>query len=404
MTTSAAGPSTRYRVRRIVHVYLRPASFSTGGVNRAAQQWAARMADHTGLPTVYVQAAGGFEGRLVEAPGLEHRTLATLGGGRQTMLPRGLGRLLQAGDLVYLHEGWTPSNLVIAAWCRRRRIPYVVMPHGVYERSIVQASSLLRPRTWLERPTLERAAGVHLYFASERAHLADVAPRARAFAAPTGRAVQDGPLVADRHPYVAWLGRYDIRHKGIDVLLDGVASLPEEQRPQLRMVGQDHLGDRARVRDRVAQQGLAPWVTVEDELPHEEAGRFLGEARAFVHTPRWECLPTTVLEALERGTPTLLTDTAHVAGLLGDAGLVTVVPLEPAAIGEALHAAAAAADDPAAAQRRRAGLAESLAWERSLGDWAAALAAAGIDLPRRLGDSGAAPLVGDRRGTEEDAG
>lgn len=298
---------------RILSYYARPESFSTGGVNTSRQQWMKALAQQ-GYNVEILSALGGFDEELVQDERITFRSIAHFGRGRMTMVPLGLGRLLKRGDLVYLHEGWTLSNLVAAWTCRARRVDYIVMPHGVYSPSIVSALRLVRIRRTLESKILAHARAVHLFFDSERSELEAVSPSARAVIAVTGLDLPDLRWQPNAdEPYVAWIGRYDIEHKGIDLLLEALASLPEGERPSLRMHGPDHRGDQARVEELVRRWDLAKWVTVGRELSRPEVLPFLASSQGLIHVPRWEAFGRTIVEALSLGCPIAVSDSAHIS-------------------------------------------------------------------------------------------
>ena len=147
-------------MRRIVHYY--PDAMGHSGVTFALWSWAR------------AQAAAGAEVSILHAdrpavradvpfvshdtcPGLTAQTVAHAGRRRWSRHPVGLERHLGEHDLLVLHEGWVANNLVAAAAARRAGVPYVVMPHGVYEPAWMR---YLKPPMWLrsrlERQMLER--------------------------------------------------------------------------------------------------------------------------------------------------------------------------------------------------------------------------------------------------------
>ena len=311
--------------RRIVSYYARPASFSTGGVNTSRQQWMRAFASE-GFNVEIISAQGGFEEQLVQGERITFRSIPHVGRGRMTMIPVGLSALLRSDDLLYLHEGWTASNFAAAIVCRRRKIDYVVIPHGVYSPSIVSSLRLSRLRRALESRVLKHARAVHLFFDSEIPELAAVSVTATPVVAVTGLDMAEGTWDPDvGAPYLAWIGRYDIKHKGIDLLFEAMLAVPPENRPTVRMHGPDHLGDKARVEQLVKSMGLGRWVTVGGELTRSEVAPFFSRSRGFVHVPRWEAFGRTIVEAMSVGSPVVLSDHAHIARELRSARAARIV-------------------------------------------------------------------------------
>ena len=327
--------------RRVVSYYARPATFSTGGVNTSRQQWMAAFAA-LGIPVVVVSARNGFDTKLVSIDGLSFESIPHIGRGRMTMIPLTLFKTLRKNDLVYLHEGWTASNLVASWVCRLRAIDYVVIPHGVYSPGITVLLRGLRVRRAVEAIVLRHALAVHLFFDSEKPELEMLEPAATAVVSVTGLDVPDqrwDPSGSEK--YIAWIGRYDIHHKGIDNLFAAVKSIAPESRPLLKMHGPDHLGDKERVARLIDELGLSRWVKLGGELSPKDASEFLRRSQGFVHVPRWEAFGRTIVEALALGCPVVLGSGAHIAGTLEKAGAARIViGTDPNSIADGLLALA----------------------------------------------------------------
>jgi glycosyltransferase involved in cell wall biosynthesis len=233
-----------------------------------------------------------------------------------TLRPVALDRYLGRNDLLVLHEGWVLSNLVAAAAARRARVPYVVMPHGVYEPAW---TAYLKPPRWLryrlERELLERAAAVHMFFDSEIADVALLAPGASFMTVPTGFDLPKQYWTGGGG-YLGWVGRVDPFHKGLDLLVAAIARLPSDQRPVLRIHGYDYKGGIARLQRLIAERGVSEWVHLEGVIAGAEKTRFLQQADGYVHPSRWECHSIALLENLALGVPCIVSNAIHIAQTL----------------------------------------------------------------------------------------
>lgn len=326
-----------FRWKRVVSYYARPRSFSTGGVNTSRQQWMAAIAEQD-VDVVVLSAAGGFDRVLVDAPRLRFEAIEHWGRGRMTMVPRGLGRHVRRGDLVYLHEGWTVSNIVASLVCRLRSIDYVVFPHGVYSPGITEHLRLLKVRAFIEDKVLRRALAVHLFFDSEIAEAAAVSASASTVVSMTGLDLPDVKWEGGQTDrYIAWVGRYDIHHKGIDTLVDSISRMAPDDRPRIRMHGPDHLGDKARVQQLIGERQLGDWIDVGGELNPAQVREFLLGSVGFIHVPRWEAFGRTIVEALSVGCPVVLASAAHISTQLEAHSAAAIIDGEsPSEIAEAL--------------------------------------------------------------------
>lgn len=344
----------------IVSYYARPASFNTGGVNTSRQQWMRAYAE-LGARITVLDASGGFQEQLVSHANVTWKSIRHFAHTRPLMVPRRMRKMIRAADLVYLHEGWTLSNAYAAATCVRMGIPYIVMPHGVYNSELVKDLRFRAIRSFVEAWVLRHALAVHVFFDSEIKDVHAISPSATTITAVTGLDMPDESWSDSSHEdYIAWLGRYDINHKGIDKLLQALKLLPASHRPQIKMHGPDHRGDRERVEQMVRQLELGSEVIVGDNLSPDDAKRFLVRSKGFVHVPRWEAFGRTIAESLSLGVPVLLSSEAEIARDLRQASAAVIVEGEPERIAAGI--VDLERDGPALSIRGRSWAAKHLSW------------------------------------------
>ena len=326
-------------MRRIVHYY--PGAMGDSGVTVALWSWAR------------AQTASGAEVCVLHGPdasptsevpfvskdvrgGLTAVTVPHRGRHRLTRRPVGLHRFLGAHDLLVLHEGWVASNLVAAAAASRARVPYVVMPHGVYDRSWI--AYLRGPRvlrTVLERRLLERAAAVHVFFDSEMDDIRAVAPTARFITVPTGFDVPRDRW-AGGGGYLEWIGRVDPVHKGLDTLVSAIARLSADERPDLRIRGYDYKGGIARLQRLIRQRGLTRWIRLEGTVTGADKTRFMQQADGYIHPSRWDSHSMSLLEHLALGVPCIVSNAIHIAPTLERSAAAVLTDPDEAALAAAL--------------------------------------------------------------------
>jgi glycosyltransferase involved in cell wall biosynthesis len=347
---------------RVLHYYARYLEHPSG-VTDSIDHWARAAAD-AGHDT-RILTAEPPAGRGHEKPSSLVRTIAHLGRGRGSYAPLGLVRVLRRGDLLVIHEGWVLSNVIAALSARLRRARLVVMPHGVYERQIVEHQrDVLGLRRRLDRAVLRMAEAVHVFYVGEQAVVRAVEPRIRQFVTvPNGAdPVPDAQAWRGGDGYFLWIGRFDVFHKGLDNLVAAWARLPEP-RPHLILAGPDFQGGRARIAKMVEDSGLSGVVELRHHVGGTEKTALLTSCRAYIHPSRWESCSIMLLEAVAAGVPSLISSSIHAADELGDEGILDVVDLE-AAPGELASALARVDGNRDMGERARS-------WASSVGTWKA---------------------------------
>lgn len=325
-----------------VSMYYPRALHGDGGVTNSLWLWTESLQRAgVAVEVLYDPRLPSSRERSVPA-GVCTRPVPHRGWGRLTV-PWRLGHELDPSALLVLHSGYVPFNLIAGEVAHRNRVQYVVMPHGAYDLHVRDRRRAVRA-VWeiAERRLLDRALAVHVFFRAEVGHVERLAPRARVAIAPTAIDAPGAEWAAGAaRGYAAWLGRYDVRHKGLDRLLDAMALLPPHRRPCLRMHGRDHNDSRRAVEAMVAERGLADDVWVGGPIDGAEKWKFLLGASAYVHPARWESYGIALVENLAHGVPCLTTADINLGLELEEAKAALVVEGSAEGLARGLDAVAA---------------------------------------------------------------
>jgi len=209
-----------------------------------------------------------------------------------------------------LNSAWTLQNVAAAAVAGRHGVPYIVAPRGAYDPRIRQRHRFAKDAWWLafERRLLARSIAVHLFFDSERDHVARLGYRGNVVVAPNGVDVP-GDIHWDggSERLLLWIGRFDPEHKGIDLLLGAMHRLPVSQRPRVRLCGPDWRQRKRMVNGWVRRLDLEKWVSVAEPIHGRAKLELMARASAFVYPSRWEGFGNSLAEAASVGVPALVT-------------------------------------------------------------------------------------------------
>lgn len=131
-----------------------------------------------------------------------------------------------------------------------------------------------------------------------------------------------------------FIGRLDMYHKGLDVLLDAVRETAEELRKAnftLSVYGPKRY-DYQQIADEIDKQGLSDFISLKGEVSGKEKERALLCSDLFVMTSRFEGHPMGLIEALAYGLPCLVTPGTNMAEEIGEADAGWTCEGETAAI------------------------------------------------------------------------
>ncbi len=292
-------------------------------------------------------------------------------GPRRVRLPVGLEDTLRGADLLVLHSGWAPHNTTAAAIARRLGVPYLLEPRGAYDPHIVQRKSWLKGLWWRaqEQELVAKAHAVHIFFDAERPHLQALGYHGPFVVAPNGVSSFDGVRWdGGSGGYVLWLGRFDLEHKGVDMLIDAVALLDPAERPQVRLCGPDsRVGGKQEVGGLIRERQLDAWIHVEPAVHGPAKYERLARAAGFIYPSRWEGFGNSAAEAVVTGVPTVVTP-YPLGRYLAARDAAILVDATPQGLADglrALHSPRARAVARRGAEIARA----DLAWDRVTQSW-----------------------------------
>jgi glycosyltransferase involved in cell wall biosynthesis len=250
-------------------------------------------------------------------------------------------------DIVHMHSVFVPKQATLARQLRSRGIPYVITPHGGLIPAVQQRGRLKKAiyRRLIEQPRFMGAAAVGEVTPNGEGDVRAFVPGYRGpvrwIPNPVSAALfEDACWKPDpAQKRLVFLGRFDVVHKGIDILVETARLVPEAQ---FELYGNDHAPTLARLEQ--LRRSLPPNVAIQPPIFNQEKVCALTSATMYIQMSRWEALSISILEAMYAGVPPVITEPMSMAPILRehDAGLV--VPLDPA---RAAPLISAALNDPA---------------------------------------------------------
>ena len=261
-------------------------------------------------------------------------------------LNRALENEIDKFDVVHLHSVFLwPTRAAARAACKAG-VPYVLSPRGMLVKELIRRRSQLAKSAWIrliEKSNLEHAAAIHLTSELEALELERFGWRLPQLAvipngigeplAPVGDVCADVDSIVAMQPLVLFLGRLSWK-KGLDRLL---RAFGQSRNGKLAIVGTDDEGFAPQLKKLAETLGIAGRVRVlARTVIGSEKEYLFASARLFVLSSYSENFGNTVLEAMRRGVPVVVTPEVGAAEIVQQSGGGIVAQGDAEALGAAI--------------------------------------------------------------------
>jgi glycosyltransferase involved in cell wall biosynthesis len=252
---------------------------------------------------------------------------------------------------VHLHSVFVPQLTSIAKFLRKRNIRFGITPHGGYlsDRKGRSIAGRIRKRLYLalwEGWTLRNAALIHAIgqtevddLKSRFSSLHQIALIPNGFELPTVQdasphVLKETSLDSAAEATIVYCGRMAIFQKGLDILLEGFARYRKSGGTlKLTMVGDGP--DRPQLEALANQHAIADAIIWTGQVFGSSLRTILRRAAFFVHSSRFDVIPTACLEAASCGAPLIVSEETNLADFVRhwNCGLV-LAPNNPVRLAE----------------------------------------------------------------------
>jgi glycosyltransferase involved in cell wall biosynthesis len=249
---------------------------------------------------------------------------------------------------VFHFHGLSPWSDEIAKNLKTMAIPYVFTSHGhLHYRGLVHG---LKKLVYLNlvNAFMRNAAGLHFLTQRERDRSRFILPfwHKKILVQPnlTQLPDRDGIKAVAREllgipakAFVfAYLGRLDVKHKGLDLLVEAFAGLAGADQVHLLLIGPDFNSGRAQLEQLARKLNCEKQVHFTGSKVGVAKWEFLKAADAFISPSRWEAFSIAMAEAIGFGLPTIVSDGINCASEMAAGRAAIVSRLSQTALAAAM--------------------------------------------------------------------
>ncbi|CUP17181.1 glycosyltransferase [Clostridium disporicum] len=216
-------------------------------------------------------------------------------------------------NIVVFHELYRSEFLKIYRECKKKHIPYIIIPHGGLSYTAQKTKAIKKKvaNLFLFDSFFKSADAIQFLSLAEKIN-------SRIFSKQETLILGNGidkPKVLnlqkdEKKLIILYIGRYDIHFKGLDVLLDACRRCKDYMRDKniiIKMYGTGSNKDEEYLRNYVETNMINDIVNINGPIYDEEKIREYQKANYFIQTSRSEGQPMGILEALSYGTPIIVT-------------------------------------------------------------------------------------------------
>ena len=226
-------------------------------------------------------------------------------------------------DVVVFHGVYYIEYCQIAKWLRKNNVPYIIVPRCSMTTAAIKSHSLKKKtaNVLFFNKFIAGASAIQFLTKNEYLESKDNFRFKDYYILGNGVELpKKHYIVKDRKEFkIVFVGRYNVYHKGLDVLLESVKNHVnwfKENHVTLELYGSDSDNGLNFLTNYIRKNQLEKIVHIKGPAFDEVKEKALLDADVFIHTSRLEGQPTSVIEAISYGVPVIVTPGTNVADVV----------------------------------------------------------------------------------------
>lgn len=230
-------------------------------------------------------------------------------------------------DIVVFHAIYYPQYLDLYKECKNRNIPYIIVPHG----SLTKRAQM--QKWWKKIPAnvllfnrfINNASSIQFLIKGE---MENSRKCANYILSGNGIDASEKKKKYDKNDEkffkVIYIGRYDIKTKGIDLMIDAFELIKKfalDNEIKLVLYGTDYRNQKKKIEKIVKEKKLEKFIEINGPIWGHEKVEKICSSDVFIQTSRTEGQPLGLMEAIDIGIPCLVTYATNYGEIVSDESL-----------------------------------------------------------------------------------
>ena len=232
-------------------------------------------------------------------------------------------------DIVVFHGVYHMEYIKLYKKLIQKRIPYVIVPRVSLTLGAQRQKYLKKKigNLLYFNKFINNASKIHYLTKNEMKH--SKAFKNEYFIVPNGIDIPNCYFKnKNKNLNIAFIGRYDINHKGLDILIKSIRKIKNELLDngiKINLYGSDFKNGKKYLLKKVKKYNLVNICSINNPIFGEEKKKVLENTDIFIATSRFEGHPMAVIEAMAYGIPCILTEGTNMIDVVDkyDAGWVS---------------------------------------------------------------------------------
>ncbi|BFI98589.1 MAG: hypothetical protein PME_10250 [Priestia megaterium] len=232
---------------------------------------------------------------------------------------------IQEYDLVHFHGVFQIKQSLMARGLKKIGIPYIISPHGNLMKEALKHKKIKKKLGifFLLGRYIREANFIHALAKEEEENILDNFPNARIFNIPNGTEIISNEIKAELSNQkdvfnIVFLGRLDVHHKGLDILIEAVKILIGKNVKdfKIQLVGPINREEDKRYFQKNLDSSLQEHIQLVGPKYGSEKEDILSHCDFVIHTSRYEGMPMSILESMGMGKPVIVTNGTNMTQII----------------------------------------------------------------------------------------